>query len=108
MPPELPETQLAELAEYAMSFVKRNESDLLDTLLDINQTIFKEYAYTQGATTVYTTPFEVYANRKGVCQDFTNVMICLARLLGVPGRGLDRASSAELLPRLRALSELAG
>jgi transglutaminase-like putative cysteine protease len=86
LPPELPETELAELIEYAMSFVKRNDYDLLDTLLDINQTIFREYAYIQGSTTVFTTPFEVYANRQGVCQDFTNLMICLARLLGVPAR----------------------
>ena len=49
------------LAEYAMSFVKRNDYDLLDTLLDINHTIHKEYAYKQGSTTVFTTPFEVYA-----------------------------------------------
>ncbi len=86
LPPELPETELAELVEYAMSFVKRNDYDLLDTLLDINQTIFREYAYIQGATTVFTTAFEVYVNRRGVCQDFTNLMICLARLLGVPAR----------------------
>jgi transglutaminase-like putative cysteine protease/predicted glutamine amidotransferase len=86
LPPELPETELAELAEYAMSFVKRNDYDLLDTLLDINHTIHQEYAYTQGTTTVFTTPFEVYVNRRGVCQDFTNLMICLARLLGVPAR----------------------
>ena len=86
LPPELPETQLGELAEYAMSFVKRNNYDLLDTLLDMNHTIFREYAYTQGVTTVFTTAFEVYVNRSGVCQDFTNLMICLARLLGVPAR----------------------
>ncbi len=86
LPQELPETELAELAEYGMSFVKRNDYDLLETLLDINQTIFREYKYTQGATTVSTTAFEVYVNRRGVCQDFTNLMICLARLLGVPAR----------------------
>jgi len=86
LPPELPETQLAELAEYAMSFVRRNDFDLLDTLVDINQTINKEYKYTPGATTLFTTPFEVYVNRRGVCQDFTNVFICMARLLGVPAR----------------------
>ena len=86
LPPELPETQLDELADYAMSFVKRNDFDLLDTLLEINQTIHKEYAYTQGSTTLFTTPFEVYVNRRGVCQDFTNVFICMARLLGVPAR----------------------
>jgi transglutaminase-like putative cysteine protease len=86
LPLELPESQLEELSEYAMSFVKRNDFDLLDTLLDINATIFEEYAYRQGSTTVFTTPFEVYANRHGVCQDFTNLFICLARLLGVPAR----------------------
>jgi transglutaminase-like putative cysteine protease/predicted glutamine amidotransferase len=86
LPPELPETELAELAEYAMSFVKRNEYDLLDTLLDINHTICREYAYQQGSTTIETTAFDVYVNRRGVCQDFTNLFNCLARLLGVPSR----------------------
>ncbi|MBA3820407.1 MAG: class II glutamine amidotransferase [Deltaproteobacteria bacterium] len=86
LPPELAETELAELAEYAMSFVKRNDSDLLDTLLDINHTIYREYAYQAGTTNVLTTAFDVYVNRRGVCQDFTNLMICLARLLGVPAR----------------------
>jgi transglutaminase-like putative cysteine protease len=69
-----------------MSFVERNAYDLLDTLLDINQTIFREYQYRQGSTTVFTTPFEAYVNRRGVCQDFANLFICLARLLGVPAR----------------------
>jgi transglutaminase-like putative cysteine protease/predicted glutamine amidotransferase len=86
LPPELAETELAELAEYAMSFVERSDYDLLDTLLDINQTIFREYRYQQGTTTVSTTAFDTYVNRRGVCQDFTNLMICLARLLGVPAR----------------------
>jgi len=86
LPFELPETELAELGEYAMSFVKRNDYDLLDTLLDINHTIYREYAYVQGETTVLTSAFDVYVNRRGVCQDFTNLMICLARLLGVPAR----------------------
>jgi transglutaminase-like putative cysteine protease/predicted glutamine amidotransferase len=83
---ELPESQLADLAEYAMSFVKRNDSNLLDTLLDINHTIYREYAYKQGETTLATSAYDVYVNRRGVCQDFANLMICLARLLGVPAR----------------------
>ena len=86
LPPELPESELNELLDYAMSFVKRNDSDLLETLLDINSSIFREYAYRQGTTTFATTPFDVYVNRYGVCQDFTNLFICLARLLGVPAR----------------------
>jgi len=86
LPPELPETELAALADYAMSFVKRNESDLLDTLLDINHTIKTDYTYRPGSTNNQTTPYEVFVHRRGVCQDFTNLMICLARLLGVPSR----------------------
>ncbi|MGZ3424896.1 MAG: class II glutamine amidotransferase [Polyangiales bacterium] len=86
LPQELPESELSELVEYAMSFVERNDYDLLDTLLDINSSIFNEYAYRQGTTTNATTPFDVYANRRGVCQDFANLFICLARLLGVPAR----------------------
>jgi transglutaminase-like putative cysteine protease/predicted glutamine amidotransferase len=86
LPPELAESELRELSEYAMSFAVRNDYDLLDTLLDLNRSIFTEYQYTPGATTVFTTPFEAYANRRGVCQDFTNLFICLARLLGLPAR----------------------
>ncbi len=86
LPPDLPESELTELARYAMSFVERNDSDLLDTLLDVNHSIFSDYQYAPGATTLQTTPFEVYTSRRGVCQDFTNLFICLARLLGVPAR----------------------
>ena len=69
-----------------MSFVKRNDSDLLETLLDINWTIFREYEYKQGATTVLTNAYETLENRRGVCQDFAILFIALARLLGIPAR----------------------
>jgi transglutaminase-like putative cysteine protease len=86
LPPELPESQLTELTEYAMSFARRNDDELLDTLLDLNATIFSEYRYEQGSTSQTTSPFDVYATRRGVCQDFANLFICVARLLGVPAR----------------------
>jgi len=86
LPPELAESELQELTDYAMSFAKRNDFDLLETLLDINASIYREYKYQQSSTSVLTTAFEVYANRHGVCQDFTNLFICLARLIGVPAR----------------------
>lgn len=86
LPPELPETQLSELYEYALGFAERQDHDLGRTLLDINRTIYHDYAYTSGSTTLATTPFDVYANRKGVCQDFANLFICIARLLSIPAR----------------------
>ena len=86
LPPELPESELAELSEYAMTFARRNDYELLDTLLDMNATLHTDYRYEKGATSVHTSAFEVYARRRGVCQDFSNLFICLARLLGVPAR----------------------
>lgn len=86
LPTELPETQLNELTEYAMSFVERNNYQLFDTLHDINQSIYKDYQYVPGSTSLATTPFEVYTQRKGVCQDFAHLFICLVRLLGIPAR----------------------
>lgn len=86
LPVELPETQLLELSEFGMSFVERNDYDLVETLLDLNGSIYRDFAYVSGSTNVETTPFDVYAQRRGVCQDFANLMICLARLLNVPAR----------------------
>ncbi len=86
LPPELPDSQLEELAEYGESFAARNDYDLLDTLIDLNESIHREYAYRQGTTTVLTTAFDVYTNRRGVCQDFANLFICLARLMNIPAR----------------------
>jgi len=85
-PLEMPETQITELVSYAMSFADRNGGHLIDTLHDINQSIYRDFSYVPGATSVMTTPFAVYASRQGVCQDFANLFICLARLLGVPAR----------------------
>lgn len=86
LPPELPETQLRELSDYAMSFVERQDSDLIQTLLDMNTTIYRDFSYVSGSTTTETTPFQVYVKRKGVCQDFANLLICMARLLNIPAR----------------------
>jgi transglutaminase-like putative cysteine protease/predicted glutamine amidotransferase len=86
LPPELPESQLEELVAYASSFKERNDSDLFDTLVDMNDTIFREYKYQQNTTTLGTTAWDVFVNRRGVCQDFANLFICLARLMSVPAR----------------------
>ncbi len=86
LPAELPEDQLRELTDYAMSFVERNGYHLLPTVQDINLSIYRDYKYVPGATSLKTTPFEVYASREGVCQDFANLFICLARLLSIPAR----------------------
>ena len=85
-PDELPETELVELYDYAMSFVKRNKGDLMETLFAMNLTLFRDYQYVPGCTTIDTTAYDVMAQARGVCQDFANLFITLARLLGIPAR----------------------
>lgn len=86
LPPELVESELHELAGFAREFVARNDHHLTDTLLDMTRSLFEQIAYQPGATHLETTPYEVYTARRGVCQDFANLLICLARLERVPAR----------------------
>jgi transglutaminase-like putative cysteine protease len=85
-PVELPETQLRELYDYAMSFVENNHHDLMETLFAINLALYRDYKFVTGSTRLETTPYEVFTSKKGVCQDFANLFICMARLLGIPAR----------------------
>lgn len=85
-PQELPDTQLHEVLDYAMSFVERNQSDLMETLYAINLSFLKDFQYSPGATNLATTAFDVLCNKRGVCQDFANLFICMARLMGIPAR----------------------
>ena len=84
--PELPESELFALAEYAMSFVEKNKNDVFEVLKDMTETIYREYEYAIGVSDLFTTPYDTFVNRKGVCQDFANLFICLARLLGLAAR----------------------
>jgi transglutaminase-like putative cysteine protease len=86
LPPELEESELHELSDYARGFVERNGEDLWATLLDLTATLRAELAYEPGVTQLETTPYEVYRVKRGVCQDFANLLICLARLERVPAR----------------------
>lgn len=85
-PVELPALQLQELFDYAMSFVEKNDADLMETLFEINLTLFRDYQYVPGSTNLSTTPHDFFVSRRGVCQDFANLFICMARLLGIPAR----------------------
>jgi transglutaminase-like putative cysteine protease len=85
-PIELPDTQLAEIHGYAQSFVTKNDHDLLETLFAMNLAFFRDFSYQPASTSLETTPFDVLVNKRGVCQDFANLMICMARMLNIPAR----------------------
>jgi transglutaminase-like putative cysteine protease len=85
-PLELPEAQLSQLYHFAHDLAQKNSWDVAETLFALNLMIFREFEYKPGSTTLDTTPFDVYTNRQGVCQDFANFFICLTRLLELPSR----------------------
>ncbi len=85
-PIELPDTQLDEIYQYALGFMQRNNSDLLETLFAMNLTLNRDFAYQPCSTSLETTPYDVLVNKRGVCQDFANLMICMARMLNIPAR----------------------
>jgi transglutaminase-like putative cysteine protease len=86
LPPELEASELYELSDYGRTFVERNGHKLIDTMLDMTRTLKAEMAYVPGVTQLETTPIEVYRAKRGVCQDFANLLICMARLERVPAR----------------------
>ena len=59
---------------------------LAQAIKDLNTHIHTSYRYAPGATHVGATVTDFLAIRKGVCQDFAHLMICLCRLAGIPAR----------------------
>jgi transglutaminase-like putative cysteine protease len=78
--PEVPEA-----AEYARPSFPAGRP-VLDGLLDLNRRIRQGFAFQAGVTSVTTPVVEVLRTRRGVCQDFTQVMVAALRGLGLPAR----------------------
>src|SRR5262249_28052441 len=56
---------------------------LLEAVLDLCRRIHAEFRYDTSATTVTTPVREVFAHRRGVCQDFAHLGIACLRSLGL-------------------------
>ena len=59
---------------------------VLDGLLDLTRRIRQDFAFQPGVTSITTPISQVLRLRRGVCQDFTQVMIAALRGLGLPAR----------------------
>ena len=62
------------------------ERPILDGLLDLNARIRRDFEFRSGVTNVNTPVRQVLAQRAGVCQDFSHLMIAGLRGLGLPAR----------------------
>ena len=59
---------------------------VLEGALDLTRRIFQDFDYDKTATTVSTPIDEVFAGRRGVCQDFAHLELACLRSLRVPAR----------------------
>ncbi|MDO9320322.1 MAG: transglutaminase family protein [Pseudomonas sp.] len=75
----------AELARYARSSYSPGRPHL-DAALALTQRIFDEFEFDDQATEISTPLSEVLKGRRGVCQDFAQLMIGCLRSLGLPAR----------------------
>jgi transglutaminase-like putative cysteine protease len=50
----------------------------------ISQALHRDFQFDPNATTVETPPMEAFINRRGVCQDFSHIMIACLRGIGLP------------------------
>ncbi|WP_421989083.1 transglutaminase family protein [Roseococcus sp.] len=76
---------LAEATAYAaVSFPPGRP--VLEGLLDLNARMRREFTFQAGVTSITTPISEVLRLRRGVCQDFTQLMLAGLRGLGLPSR----------------------
>jgi transglutaminase-like putative cysteine protease len=59
---------------------------VLEGALDLTRRIFEDFDYDDTATTVWTPVDEVFAGRRGVCQDFAHLELACLRALRLPAR----------------------
>jgi transglutaminase-like putative cysteine protease len=72
-------------ADYAkVSFLPRRP--VLEAALELTQRLYRDFKYDPKSTHVGTSVQEAFALRRGVCQDFAQIMIACCRSLGLATR----------------------
>lgn len=62
------------------------EKSIITIAKQCNEYVFNNFTYTKGITNIETTVDEILEIKKGVCQDFANVLLQLLRTVGIPSR----------------------
>ena len=70
----------------AAKMLRAKYEDPFELAAAINDYVFAEMIYTAGATDVETTATTAFQTRRGVCQDYSHVMLAIARRVGLAGR----------------------
>ncbi len=74
-----------EFESYARSKIPP-AMDALQACQTLMREVHADFHYDPDSTHVATSPIEVFHRRRGVCQDFAHVLICMLRCIGIPAR----------------------
>ena len=72
------------LQQLASELNCQRRGNPLDLLVELNEGIYKSFAYVKNSTKVDSPIDEALRTRQGVCQDFAHIMIAGLRGLGLP------------------------
>ena len=72
-----------DIAAYARESLAR-ASTVQEVVRDFGERIHRDFRYDKKSTEVETPPHKVFELKRGVCQDFTHVMIAGLRGIGIP------------------------
>jgi transglutaminase-like putative cysteine protease len=65
---------------------KARSRNPMELLLEVNSAVYRAIEYVPKSTRVDSPADEALQNRKGVCQDYSHIVIALVRQLGIPCR----------------------
>ena len=74
------------LEDFVAKYRIGSGSDPVESLLRLGDTLFRNFEYTPGSTNAASMIEEILETKQGVCQDYTHVMIAIARSWGIPTR----------------------
>ena len=83
------DSPMAVMVQEARDYAAKSFPEAMPVLrgvLDLNARIRRDFTFRAGVTTVSTPVRQVLAQRAGVCQDFSHLMIAGLRSLGLPAR----------------------
>lgn len=72
-------------AAYALPSFTQG-TPLIDAARDLMHRIYSEFTYASNSTEISTPAAQALEDRRGVCQDFSQVMLACLRSMGVPAR----------------------
>ena len=74
------------LTQFEQEINWQRRDDPLSLVKELNSAIYDAFEYNQETTRVDSPIDEALSARRGVCQDFTHIMLTLLRKIGIPAR----------------------